>query len=334
MYAAGSRQTSVGPRILAIRLGSMGDIIHTLPAVATLKHSFPNSHLTWAVEPRWAVLLEDNPFLDELLLVERRTLRGIVNAWLQLRRSRFDWAVDFQGLLKSALVASLARPEKIFGFHQSLVRERLAAVFYSDRIHARSASIIDQNLELAAGAGASSIIHAFPLPKGRPEGALPPGDFILACPVGGWPGKQWPIEYYGALADRLRSELRVPLVLNGPPETASTLSKAGGVFCHYSSVAGLIHATRRALAVVGIDSGPLHLAAALQKPGVAIFGPTDPTRNGPYGNTITVLRSPRAVTSFKRSQEIHESMKEISVEAVFEALRSGIAYCHSTGSSA
>jgi heptosyltransferase I len=110
------------------------------------------------------------------------------------------------------------------------------------------------------------------------------------------------------------------LVLNGPPAEREKLSGVPDTVTHFSSIEGLIDATRRAFAVVGLDSGPLHLAAALSKPGVALFGPTDPARNGPCGGTLTLLRSPRAITSYKRLAQIDPSMRELSPEAVFEAL--------------
>src|SRR2546421_682164 len=110
MYT-GAKQASCGPRILVVRLGAMGDIIHTLPAVATLKHSFPGSHLTWIVEPQWAALLDGNAFVDRCLKLDRGNLAGLMKMWRELRQCRFDFAVDFQGLLKSALTASVARPE-------------------------------------------------------------------------------------------------------------------------------------------------------------------------------------------------------------------------------
>jgi len=309
-----------GPHILVVRISSMGDIIHCLPAAATLKHSFPGSVLDWVVAPCWAVLLEGNPFVDRLIPFERRSTRSWLEAWRQLRKARFDFAVDLQGLVQSAFLASLARADRIFGFHQSQVREKLAALFYSTKVRASAAHIVDRNLELAAAAGASSLLRTFPLPEGSAEGDLPSGDFVLASPLAGWAGKQWPLEFYPALARRLREELGIPLVLSAPPQAAPSPD----LQLYPCSVAGLIHATRRSLAVVGIDSGPLHLAAALGKPGVAIFGPTDPARNGPYGATFTVLRSPRALTSYKRRAEIEASMREISPDAVFEALRTRI----------
>jgi heptosyltransferase-1 len=311
---------TAGGRILVIRLGAMGDIIHTLPAVASLKHSFPGWRLTWAVEPRWAPLLEDNPFVDDLLWFRREGPAGWLENWRSLRQHRYDFAVDFQGLIKSALVASAARPARIFGYHHTQLRERAAALFYSDKTESRAAHIVDRHLDLAASAGAASALRAFPLPAGHPEGNLP-HEFVLASPLAGWNGKQWPIDYYRALAALLRHECGLPLVLNGPLAARAGLSQIQDAVTHCSGIPGLIDATRRAVAVVGVDSGPLHLAAALGKPGVAIFGPTDPARNGPYGDSMRVLRSPAAPTTYKRSTSVDESMTRISPSEVFETLR-------------
>ncbi|MGH9661882.1 MAG: glycosyltransferase family 9 protein [Bryobacteraceae bacterium] len=307
------------PRILVVRLSALGDVIHALAAAASLKHSFPGSHLTWLVAPRWALLLDGNPFVDAVIQLDRTTVSGLWRARRDLRRERFDFAVDFQGLIQSALAASLARVDRVFGFDRTSVRETAAALFYSNVVRPSSKHVVDRNLDLAHAAGAGSILRVFPLPPGRPEGELPEGDFVLASPLAGWKAKQWPVENYGRLAARVSGELGMPLVINTPPGPSppvpGTLANAGGL-------AGLIHATRRACAVVGVDSGPLHLAAALGKPGVAIFGPTDPERNGPYGGTIAALRSPRAATTYARGAQIDPSMRDVSPDAVFEALYS------------
>ncbi|HTB13825.1 MAG TPA: glycosyltransferase family 9 protein [Bryobacteraceae bacterium] len=302
-------------RILVVRLSAMGDIIHALPAVASLKHSFPHSHLSWVIRTRWMPLLEGNPFVDEVIPFER-TLGGVLGTRRKFREHRFDLAVDFQGLIQSALIAAAARPDRIAGFHRSQVREKAASLFYSMCVEARAPHVVDRNLELAAAAGASSLLHTFSLPEGSPEGALPEGRFVLASPLAGWGSKQWPVEFYQELAERLD----VPLVVNGPPDAGEILSTIRGARVHLSGIAGLIHATRRAQAVVGVDSGPLHLAAALSKPGVAIFGPTDPLRNGPYGGTIRVLRSAGVATTYKRAVDAHHSMRAISPDDVLEAL--------------
>jgi heptosyltransferase-1 len=324
----------------------MGDIVHALPAVASLKQGFPGSHLTWVIEPQWAALLDGNPFVDRVILLHRRDASGLLASLRELRSARFDFAVDFQGLLKSAVVAAAARPERIFGWDRGQLREAAAGVFYTHRASSTAAHVVDRNLDLAAAAGAAHAVRVFPLPAGRPEAPLPAGDFVLASPLAGWRAKQWPLENYLALARLLSTECNLPLVLNGPPgglkltdeSVCPTLPskdlQAGGagasacqpegVWPHACGLPGLIDATRRAAGVVGVDSGPMHLAAALGKPGVALFGPTDPARNGPYGDSLRVLRWPGAMTTYKRLDSIDESMRRITPGEVFESLRAAL----------
>ena len=317
-----------GFRILVVRLSSMGDIIHALPAVASLKHGFPHSHVTWVMRSRFMPLVEGNPFVDQVIAFDRSP-GGLSAAWRSLRREHFDLAVDLQGLVQSALVAAAARPDKIVGFHRSQVRERWAALFYSAGVVATAAHVVDRNLELAAAAGASSLVRTFHLPQGTPEGRLPEGKFILASPLAGWRAKQWPLEWYEDLARRIQ----LPLVVNGPPEAAETLGEIRGSHAHLSGLAGLIDATRRAHAVVGVDSGPMHLAAALSKPGVAIFGPTDPARHGPYGASLKVLRDDGAVTTYNRRVG-EELTRGITPAVVAQALAAALVESRSTGCSA
>jgi lipopolysaccharide heptosyltransferase I len=306
---------TAGARILVIRLGAMGDVVAALPAVASLKHSIPHSKITWVIEPKWSVLLEGNPYVDSVIHLDRRTFSGLRSAWCQLRGERFDLAVDFQGLVKSALVASAARPDRIFGFSPEYARESAASWFYSSKVPIRSYHAVERNLDLAAAAGASSILRTFPLPAGVAEGTLPAGNFVLASPLAGWGAKQWPLEYYAQLAQKLRQECGMPLVLNVPDAI-----QVEGVHIHVSGLRGLIHATREAVAVVGVDSGPMHLAAAIGKPGVAIYGPTDPARHGPYGDSVTVLRDPNALTTYRRTANPDPSMRAIAPEQVFRGL--------------
>ena len=305
-----------GKRVLVVRLGAMGDIIHTLPAVASLKHSMPHSEITRIIESKWRALLEGNPYIDHVIAFERGTMAGLKSAWHELRRERFDLAVDFQGLIKSALVAACARPERLYGFDSACVRERPAAWFYSSRVHSQAAHRVEKYLDLAVGAGVTNPLKVFPLPPGAAEGQLPRGEFILANPSAGWRSKQWPLEYYAVLAQRLRRECGVPLVLNGP-----TPIRVDGADSYVSGMAGLIDATRRAAAVVGVDSGPLHIAAAIGKSGVAIYGPTDPAITGPYGKNLVTLRAPGVVTTYKRGNEYDASMRAIKPDQVFEQLK-------------
>ena len=288
--------------------------MHALPAVASLKHSFPGSTLSWVIKPRWAPLLEGNPYVDEVIPFVR-TRAGIVALRRRLRERRFDLIVDLQGLIQSALVAASAKGEKIVGLARGQARESLAALFYSTGVHTHATHRVDQYLEIAVGAGANNMLRKFSLPPGTPEGILPEGRFVLACPLAGWKWKQWPLERYAALAQQ------VPLVVNGPPEAADILASITGAHVHLSGLSGLIDATRKATAVVGVDSGPVHLAAALGKPGDAIYGPTNPASHGPYGGTIEVLRDSSAVTNYKRRDEENPAMRAVSAEQVMEILR-------------
>jgi heptosyltransferase-1 len=266
--------------------------------------------------------LEANPTVDRVLHFQRKSLAGLRETRRMLRACGFDAAVDFQGLLKSAIPAWASGARDRFGFDKSQLREPQAAMFYTRRALSESAHVVDRNLDLAAecaGVAADKAPRVFPLPAGTPSTGLPAGAFVLASPLAGWGSKQWPMAHYGVLAARLRDELGIPLVLDGPPGTDFSAIEAA--IPHYSSLSELIYATRRAAAVVGVDSGPLHLGAALGKPGVAIFGPTDPARNGPYGGSLRVLRTPGVQTTYKRGAEIDASMENISPGDVFDALR-------------
>jgi heptosyltransferase-1 len=298
--------------VLVVRLGAMGDILHTLPAVAGLKRGMPEARITWVVEPRWRPLLENNPHVADIIAFDRAKP---AEAWRALRARRFDRAVDFQGLIKSAAIARLAHSGVVYGFATGSVREFPAQWFYSTRVRSHAVHVVDCAVDLAVAAGGSRAAAEFPIPPGSPEGRLPVEDFVLASPLAGWGAKQWPLEYYSALAIKLKRECGLKLVLNGPREIGAPETES-----HVSGIAGLIDATRRATAVIGLDSGPLHLATSLDKSGVALYGPTDPARNGPYGGRFVVLRAPFAVTSHKRRGEPDASMRAISPDDVFRAL--------------
>jgi heptosyltransferase I len=302
-------------RILIVRLSSMGDVIHTLPAAASLKHSIPGSRVTWLIRPRWAPLLAGNRDVDEVIPVARSLAASFSEA-RRLRARHFDLAVDFQGLIQSAALAAGVKANLLVGFDRKCVRERPAALFYSTEIDTRATHAVDRNLELAAGAGATQLLHTFPLPAGTLEGSLPEGKFVLTSPLAGWGAKQWPLEYWSQLA----ALLDMPLVVNGPPDAAHVLEQIRGAHVHLSGLPGLIDATRRAHAVIGVDSGPLHLAAALAKPGIAIFGPTNPARHGPYGGTMRTLRIADAIDDYSRCTTPHASMRAISPRMVADAL--------------
>jgi heptosyltransferase I len=313
--------------ILVIRLSAMGDIIHALPAVASLKKSFPEKSLVWLVAPRWMPLLEGNPYIDELVPFHRDGLSGLKTSWTRLRTVKPRVAFDFQGLVQSAVAGRVAQPKVFYGFDGSVAREPFASSFYTHAVRVKGPHRVERNLQLAEAAGASQLTHDAWLPPGWDEGSLPSKPFVLTSPFAGWTSKQWPIDNYGRLAELLNRE-GLDLVANVADRYASHVSELKNVRVHTSSVAGLIAATRRATAVIGVDSGPLHIAAALHKPGVALFGPTDPARTGPYGGSMIVLRAEDARTTYARHNVIHPSMRAIEPEQVSNALLRSLANHH------
>lgn len=310
---------------LVIRTGAMGDIIHTLPAVACLKASFPARRLLWLVAERWMPLLKGNPAIDELVAFDRSSWPALRSTIARLRRLRITDAIDFQGLLKSAIAGRVARPRRFFGFEFREARETLASLFYTHRVPVTGPHRVQRNLQLAqAVSGTSCLSQSAWLPQGTEEGALPAGPFVLATPFAGWAGKEWPLERFNELGRLLQSE-GLELVANVSPSHSSRLAGFQYLKVHTSSLLGLVGAMRRAAAVVAGDSGPLHLAAALGKRGVALFGPTDPEQNGPFGNTMAVLRVPGFGTTYKRDRSHHPSMEAIAVDQVWSALSAALA---------
>lgn len=340
------RATESGPRVLITRLGAMGDVLHTLPAAADLRHRFARARIAWAVDSKWAPLLGSNPHIDEAIPVPlgrwRRsklapaTWREVSGFVRGLRESGFDFAFDFQGLLKSGICCSVSGASIVVGFDRSLLREPASELLYSRRAPASSPHVVDRYRELAwFGSSRSPSREAeFPLPPGD-SSILLPERFVLTSPQAGWGAKQWPRSHYCALARTVWQEHGMPLVADCAPGHSAYVRQIraaapqGAVIPHISTIPQLIAATRRATAVVGVDSGPLHMAAALGKRGVAIFGPTDPARNGPYGTSIAVIRKHDAETTYERSQDPSESMRACDPDLVYSQLRPLLTSVHS-----
>lgn len=304
---------------LVIRLGAMGDILHALPAVASLKLSFPHGRLIWLVSRKWMPLLAGNPYIDQIVSYERPGVFSLFELRRSLRQLKADLAIDFQGLLQSAIIGRSAGPRKFFGFDRQVAREPLASFLYTDRVSVTGPHRIERNLQLVQALGAHHCTQESWIPDGVEDCPLPAGPYVLASPFAGWAGKEWPLERYDRLGALLAKQ-GIPLLLNVAARQSAEIASLKHVTAHISSLDGLIHATRLATAVVGVDSGPLHLAAALKKAGVALYGPTDPAQTGPFRAPITVLRQQSARTTYKRHREPDQSMHAISVEQVAEAL--------------
>jgi len=331
-------------RFLVVRLSSLGDIVHTFPAVAALRESFPNAEIVWLTHPRWKLLVESSSLATEIWATESRSFASLLEILRQIRGHAFNAAIDYQGLWKSAALSFFGRVPRRIGFSSETIREYGVPILYNDRVRCTLTHIADQNGELSLRAGAQrgavpvalsvpAIQQAFVLQLLR---GFAIERYVVLSPGGGWLSKCWPPDRYGALCQKIYAALGMRCVLNyGPGEdelVAAVKATSGEAqpIAFNSSLALLMPLLSNAICIVGGDTGPLHLAVALETPAVALFGPTDPARNGPYRSggsagvaspTDIVLRSPHAVTTYKRGSQIDPSMLEIEVDAVFEAVR-------------
>jgi heptosyltransferase I len=329
-------------RVLIVRVGAMGDVLHALPAVAALRQARPEWRIDWVVDARWRPLLVDGegrgPVVDGVRVAETKlwtrspgslaTLRSVLALRRELRGERYDLAVDMQGTLRSAVIGWMAGAKSVVG--HSDPRESMAARFYKAKIARLGVHVVEQGAALlgaAAGVALAPAGVALPHEAWADEWAaeLAGGRRVCVLAAGaGWAAKRWPVERYGELARRLNA-LGFAVVVNASRKddalAAAVIAASGGAAqlaaCNVTGMAALM---LRAALVVGGDSGPVHLAAALGTPLVALFGPTDPARNGPWGSgPKTVLRDAGSVTSYKRVAEADPGLARISVEAVLEA---------------
>ena len=332
------------PRFLVVRLGSLGDIVHTFPAIAGLRESFPKAEIVWLTHPRWKELVECSELATEIWETETRSYKSLREVIGRICKQNFTAAIDYQGLWKSAALPFFGGVSRRIGFSSQTIRELVVPILYTDRVSCTQTHIADQNGELSRRAGARNgtapvtlavpaIQEAFVLQLLRGSDVE---RYVVLSPAGGWRSKCWPPDRYGALCQKIRSVLGLRCVLNygpGEEDMVSSIKVTSGdaePIAYDGSLAQLMALLRNAVCIVGGDTGPLHLAVALGTPSVAIFGPTDPARNGPYrpsarsgsaSSVDIVLRSPHAVTTYKRGDQPAPSILEIDVDAVLEAVR-------------
>ena len=322
-------------RFLLVRLGSLGDIVHALPAAAAIRDTFPDARVDWLVDSKWARLLEGNADLNNVISMEGKSAGGISAAVRQLRAAKYTHAIDFQGLYKSALLAFASGAPRRIGFQKSYAREGLASVFYTDRLNPRGPHKVEHNLTLAERAGARVgnvrfSLAVYPEDDQRVSSELAAhglAEYFVLNPGGGWRSKCWPAERYAALHRQLAERYRMRgIVTFGPGEgdLAQEIIRAAGDIAPVAlplELGPLMAALQRAKFVVSADTGPLHLASALGAPVVGLFGPTDPVRNGPYFSEDIVVRNPRfSETTYRRGASYSPSMLSITVEQVFDAV--------------
>jgi len=338
-------------RVLIVRLGSLGDLIHTLPALAELHDGWPQAEIDWVVEHAHADLLSMVPAVSRVVVLGDRTAAGWWKVIRTLRAREYDIAIDLQGLVKSAALARFSGARRIVGFHADVLRERAARLFYSETVEVgRNQHVIDKNLELVRGLIApedsptwgsvsrararTRTAHRFPLAEPaspalqalRGQGV---NDFAVINPGAAWPNKRWPPDSFAAIALFIHATYGwTPVVLWGPGEQGiaqAVCDATGGVAraAPPTTLADLVAIARAARLFVSGDTGPLHIASATGTPIVALFGPTSPARNGPWDHRdVSISRYDSCACHYKRAcQREHKwCLAEISVDEVMRAI--------------
>lgn len=345
-------------RLLIVRLSAMGDVIHALPAAQALRDAYPEAMIGWIIEERWVELLcapgaakrgarsAQRPLVDWVHTVNlkgwRRSLfslhgiEPIARVWNDVRAAGYQVAIDLQGAIRSAVLARWSGAPVVYGTREP--RESAAALWYTRQATVRGKHVIEQGLsvvESLAGRKLGVPAAEFPQDAGAEERIeerlreFGIEKFAILNPGAGWGAKRWPAGRFGRVACAL-TKCGVQSVVNyGPGEEdlarAAETASEGAARAFQFSISELIALTRRAKLFIGGDTGPLHLAAALRVPVVAIFGPTDPERNGPYGTRSVVLRNPASMTTHARNPRTDEGMLGIGVEEVVNGAQSLLA---------
>lgn len=334
---------------LLVRLGSLGDIVHALPAASALRDTFPAARIDWVVDRKWVRLLEGNPDLSNVIVLDGKSPGGIHATVRLLRAANYSCAMDFQALYKSALLPFWARVPRRIGFKSSYAREGLAALLYTERLNPRGAHKVEHNLTLVETAGARSGVARFPLVIRAEDNETVLREltrhglreFFVLNPGGGWRSKCWPAERYGELHRQLYETRGWRGVLTygpGEDDLAERAKQAAGnspIAPIGLKLGPLLALLRRAKFVVSADTGPLHLASALGTPTVGLFGPTDPSRNGPYSPSDVSVRNPGvSVTTYQRGKDFDRSMLSITPAQAIAAIDVRLARVNSGSSGA
>ena len=339
-------------RLLFVKLGSIGDVVHTLPALAAVRRAAPGAQISWVVERRAAEILRDNPAIKSLIELDTKALRrwpvsgetllATRQRLRRLRASAFDLTLDFQGLLKSAAIARLSGTKRRYGFARAALREPPSRFLLTDTVEVPPrVHVIRKNLALVAGALGIRVPEdgdefEFPIATGREHEQEADGvvqkiesPFIILNPGGGWPTKLWSPARYGALADEIHTHLGFRSVVTYGPgerelaEAVVGASRRGVALPASPSLKGFYALARRAEVYVGGDTGPTHLAVAAGAPVVGLFGPTEWWRNGsPRRDDICVERTDiNCRTDCHRRSCSQWVCMDIEVERVFGAVR-------------
>jgi heptosyltransferase I len=343
-------------RVLIVRIGAMGDVLHALPAVAALRELHPDWFIGWAIEPVWGELLgaatgydlsrprtggdSTMPLVSVWSLVPTRdwkrrplapaTLLDISALRREMRADRYDICVDMQGAIRSSIIGRMAGAPVFAGAAKP--REAPATWLYSQQVELTATHVVEQGCELLGAAIGETLRPAkvtLPIEPSAEKwcdqllASFAGERFVIMAPTAGWGAKQWPADRYGAVAAELGRAGYRTLVNAASPgdETGNRVVAASGgaAILAPSSIGQLIALTRRASLVIAGDTGPLHLAAVLERPVVGLYGPTDPERNGPYGTRSRVLRHSSSRRDHARHRQTEAGLLQITSDEVVQA---------------
>jgi heptosyltransferase I len=337
-------------RILIVKLGSIGDIVHTLPVLRTLRVRFPKAFIAWAVEEKLADLLYENPDLDEVIIISTKrwrknlslaTFSEVIGTVRSLREKSFDIVLDFQGLIKSGVVSFLTGAKSRAGFSRKDCREKANALFTNRKARPfiKTGHVVDKNLSLLKKFQIEKFEIKFSL-KSSPEAETSIRSFcdnnadffqkpVAAVNPGvGFQTKQWALDRFAKIADRVFRELNLNILLTWGPgekekvEEIASQMKEKCLIAPPTTILESIALYQKLDLFIGGDTGPLHICAALDVPTVSIFGPTDPGRNGAYGPIhTTAFKKISCSFCYKRKCPTqNECLLELKEEEVFEAI--------------
>jgi lipopolysaccharide heptosyltransferase I len=309
--------------ILIVKLSALGDVTHTLPALTALRRAHPDARISWLIEEQAEPIVAGHPALNRVLVWRRRqftdALRrgrllqaaGLVRGFIrQLRDTRYDLVIDFQALLKSGVWVGLARATRKAGFGPGLDHSEGSYLFLNHRVPAVSMEIhaLDRGLMLleALGIPRGPVVYDFPITDDararveralQPHGIDPQSGLVAMHAMTRWETKQWLPERFGEVADAI-AERGCRVVFTGAAQDRAALDAIAASMRHPAirldgqlDLKALAALLQRANVVVSTDTGPMHIAAAVGTPVVALFGPTSPQRTGPHGSRHVVLRA-------------------------------------------
>lgn len=323
-------------KILIVKPSSLGDVVHSLPFLSAIKTCFPKAEIHWVIAKGLEKLLEGHSMIDRLVIIHKdmwkkithaqRTVKELRALFKSLKQEKYDLVIDLQGLLRSGIITKATNAPTRVGFQEAREGSRL---FYNHKVKGgKDIHAVDRYLKIASYLGCDISDIRFPFPSDSlspPDRSLVSEDYAVIIPGARWKTKVWPAEKFGNLASKLslktvvvgsKSEIEAANTIVSLSQDKS-LSLAGK-----TDLKELVEVIRHARFVVSNDSGPMHIAAALNIPVFAIFGPTDQTRTGPYGKGHTIIREDvTCAPCFKKTCNDMKCMNDLSVEKVYQLIR-------------